>query len=287
MQLERFTDVNKFESAAQPFLLRHEADNNLPLGLISNLKHDPLQYGSVPPYMIVVRDVGEIVAVALRTPPHFLVLAQMDNTTPIPLILPDVISEFGTDIPGLLGPSKISAAAVEMWQAQTGIGYERIMAERAYQLEKVNPVAEVPGSMRPIKQSDRDLLVEWIYDFAIEANLPEGGDRAGAEAGIERALSGKGRRYYVWEVESQPVSLAGCTGETPNGIRIGPVYTPLDARRKGYATALVAHLSQLLLDEGRRYCFLFTDLSNGTSNHIYQEIGYQPVCDVDMYRFVS
>jgi predicted GNAT family acetyltransferase len=40
-----------------------------------------------------------------------------------------------------------------------------------------------------------------------------------------------------------------------------------------------------MLAEGRRFCFLFTDLGNPTSNHIYQEIGYRPVADVDVYRF--
>ena len=40
-----------------------------------------------------------------------------------------------------------------------------------------------------------------------------------------------------------------------------------------------------MLDEGRRFCFLCTDLANPTSNHIYQAIGYRPVVDVDVYHF--
>ncbi|RMG86271.1 MAG: GNAT family N-acetyltransferase, partial [Chloroflexi bacterium] len=44
-------------------------------------------------------------------------------------------------------------------------------------------------------------------------------------------------------------------------------------------------LSQWLLEQGRQFCFLFTDLANPTSNHIYQEVGYEAVCDVDVYHF--
>jgi predicted GNAT family acetyltransferase len=44
-------------------------------------------------------------------------------------------------------------------------------------------------------------------------------------------------------------------------------------------------LSQKLLDSGRRFCFLFTDLANPTSNHVYQAVGYEPVGDADEYRF--
>jgi predicted GNAT family acetyltransferase len=69
-------------------------------------------------------------------------------------------------------------------------------------------------------------------------------------------------------------------------MRIGPVYTPPALRKRGYASALTAALSQELLDSGRKFCFLFTDLANPTSNRIYQQIGYQAVCDVDEYRFV-
>jgi predicted GNAT family acetyltransferase len=83
----------------------------------------------------------------------------------------------------------------------------------------------------------------------------------------------------------EPVSLAAARGETPNGIRIGPVYTPPEHRGHGYASAVTAAASQDQLDRGRHFVFLFTDLSNPTSNKIYQAIGYERVCDVDMYRF--
>jgi uncharacterized protein len=69
------------------------------------------------------------------------------------------------------------------------------------------------------------------------------------------------------------------------GIRIGPVYTPPALRRRGYASALVTELSRRLLDSGREYCVLYTDLANPTSNRIYQEVGYERVCDSAEYVF--
>ena len=81
------------------------------------------------------------------------------------------------------------------------------------------------------------------------------------------------------------VSLAGFGGRTPNGIRVGPVYTPPDLRGRGYASALTADLTRRLLAGGRRFCFLYTDLANPTSNSIYQRIGYRPVSDADLWSF--
>jgi hypothetical protein len=63
------------------------------------------------------------------------------------------------------------------------------------------------------------------------------------------------------------------------------VYTPPEARGRGYASNLVAQVAQAQLDAGRRFVFLFTDLANPTANRIYQEIGFEPVIDIDEYVF--
>jgi hypothetical protein len=44
-------------------------------------------------------------------------------------------------------------------------------------------------------------------------------------------------------------------------------------------------LSQHILDSGWQRCSLFTDLSNPTSNSIYQQLGYRPVRDFNDYDF--
>jgi predicted GNAT family acetyltransferase len=143
----------------------------------------------------------------------------------------------------------------------------------------------VAGNMRRATVVDRPLLRQWLIEFQQEAMGEV--DLNATDRNLDNTLSSPPtvRGLFLWEHNGIPASMSGYAGPTPNGIRIGPVYTPPSHRRHGYAGALVAQLSQQLLDEGRRVCFLFTDLSNPTSNHIYQTIGYQPVCDVDEYKF--
>lgn len=121
-------------------------------------------------------------------------------------------------------------------------------------------------------------------EFSTEA-LPEAPPLPDPVETADRWISGTYRRLYLWEDAGQAVSLVGAGGETPNGIRIGPVFRPPELRSRGYATSLTAAASQDQLDRGRRFVFLFTDLANPTSNKIYQVIGYEPVCDMDQYRF--
>jgi hypothetical protein len=39
-------------------------------------------------------------------------------------------------------------------------------------------------------------------------------------------------------------------------------------------------VSRLLIDGGKQFCVLFTDLAHPTPNSIYQKIGYRPIGDV-------
>jgi predicted GNAT family acetyltransferase len=68
-------------------------------------------------------------------------------------------------------------------------------------------------------------------------------------------------------------------------VRIGPVYTPPELRRRGYAGSAVAAASRRALTAGAHTCMLFTDLANPTSNKIYAEVGYRAIGGWEEYSF--
>jgi hypothetical protein len=278
MELRRFSEVGDFLDVAGDFLAAREAEHNLIFGICSNLRVTPTMFGG-PPYLAAVINGGRVVAAALRTPPHRLILSEIDDVAAIRLLVEDARSP---DLSGVLGPREHARTFVEAWTAGDGRPARLAISERIYRLTTVTPPRPVPGAVRVATHGDRDLVVAWTEGFMRDAF----GDADPAEvtATADRWLSGRERTLHLW-VDGEPTSLAGVGGPTPNGIRIGPVYTPPAARRRGYASALVAAVSQAELDAGRRFCFLFTDLANPTSNHIYQDIGYEPVRDVDGYAF--
>jgi predicted GNAT family acetyltransferase len=279
MQLHRFDDIKEFCDRTGAYLLQYEAEHNLLLGLSHTLLHHPDRYPNLP-YLAVAEIKGEIVAVAIRTPPHKLVLSKTVEPTALELIANDLYNHQET-VPGVSALVAEAQTFVKAWQTLAGQSHQLTIQMRIHQLTEVQPVATAKGFLRPATQDDRPLLLEWFQDFVDEA-IPSFGEDA--ERLVEGSL--KTQSVYLWE-DGVPVSFACGSKSLPSAARIGPVYTPPEYRRKGYATACVAALSQQLLKQGCHSCFLFTDLANPTSNYIYQAIGYRPICDWHDYSFIS
>jgi predicted GNAT family acetyltransferase len=276
MELRRFADVEAFLAAAGDFLAAREAEHNLLLGVCQNVRDTPDAF-TAPPYFATVSEADQVLAVALQTPPFQLVLSEIDDAAAIPLIADDLADR---DLPGAVGPVEHVRAFMDERTARGAPPAHLATSERIFRLTAVTPPPPVRGRARIAELSDRPLVLRWLEAFMREALEDEPSD---IEAMTDRWLSRRGRTLHLWQ-DGEVVSLAGVGSRTPNGVRIGPVYTPPEARNQGYASALVATISQEQLDAGRRFCFLFTDLANPTANHIYQAIGYEPVRDVDMWR---
>ena len=279
MDVLRSSSVAGFMDLAGEFLEAREAEHNLLFGISSQLISDPTGF-DYPPYLATVVDGDRVVAAALETPPWRVVLSMFDDDAAADLLADDLAT---SGIPGAVGPAPAAAAFAEAWQRRTGQQARLGRHERAFRLRKVIAPRPAPGSMLPARQEDRDLMIEWVGAFNEEALTGAPHQDWGRMA--DRWLRGVGRRLFFWHDEGRPVSMAGAGGLTPHGIRIGPVYTPPDLRGRGYASNLVAGVSQAQLDSGRTFVFLFTDLANPTANKIYQAIGYEPVIDMDEYEF--
>lgn len=287
MQFKRYTDVHAFYQDTFDVLMRHEAQNLIPLGnLIMGHEGSDLTDWRDPAnwFMATVSDDRGIQLTALMTPPHNITLYATGN-----LINPEAITCLidgleDREVPGVITEKRLAEHFAKAYTARKGMTYSTTMDQRIYELVAVNPDLQQVGNIRLVDEKDLYFFPYWVEAFyaagsygKTEMAIPQE-----AEHYLYRIAS---KKIYLLEDNGIPVSMAGFTRELPTAIGVAYVYTPPYFRRKGYATSIVAQISQLALDQGYKKCVLYTDLANPTSNSIYQKIGYRPVCDSLQLQF--
>jgi predicted GNAT family acetyltransferase len=270
-------DPAKFLRHASAFLEEREAENNLILGISLSLATHPERIDH-PPYFAVVEEKTNIQSAAMMTPPHNMILSRAEEGALAEIV--EDISNRHMIIPGVNGPAKTSEAFAKLWVKEVGGTYGLHRLLRLYQVSHIIPPHHVDGQMREASEKDKDTLIQWVRNFSLDVEEPQGEEDVIKT--VQRGFAD--RRLYLWEDKGLR-SMAARSAPTTHSVRISLVYTPPEFRGKGYATACVAVLSQAMLDSGRKFCCLFTDLSNPISNRIYQRIGYSTVCDFAEYRF--
>lgn len=275
MQVHRFIDPNLFLALAEPFLLRAEVEHHFFLSL-RGLR--PM-FGD-PSYLAAIEHGGQVVSCALRTPPFKLVITR-GPAEAYDLLAGDLATLYA-ELPAVLGPEPAVDHFARAWARRSGQRSRYGMRQGLFEARSViPPPAPPPGIMRKATDADLPILVAWAAAFHAETHPTE---PAATEQDVRARI--RPGSVVLWD-DGQAVSMAGWAGRTARGVRVNFVYTPPEHRRRGYASACVATLTQQLLDEGQTFCCLYTDLSNPTSNAIYQAIGYRPVCELSDIVFAE
>jgi len=269
LAIERYAQAEQFLAAAQDWLLETEVENNLILGIaLSAGARGP----TVPPsYWAGVRGEGAIVGCACRTPPHRLVLSRLPAPA-VALLVDDVRSAYDS-LNGVIGPTAEAETFAAAWTARNGGIWKTRMRMRLHELTKMTFAGPAPrGSLRQAAATDLALAREWV-----EAYVHDTGIDVPVEGMAQRLIERE--QLFFWIDGGNPRAMVAATRPTRSGCSINTVYTPPRYRRMGYATAAVAALSEALLKGGRRFCCLYTDMANPTSNSIYAKVGYRPIRD--------
>jgi predicted GNAT family acetyltransferase len=262
-------------------LYARETVNNLILGVSERLVEDPKAYEN-PLFATVEDEEGEVILAAIMTPPHNLILAGDARVEEGYPLLIDHLTTNHIHIPGVIAPAEIADGFSHAWERRVDKVGDLNRRMRVYELRQVQTHPFPPGTFQEAGPLEIPIIAKWIQAFEAEA-LGESHDLDLARA--ERLITGG--QIFTWTVDDETVSMAMKTRSIAHSITIGGVYTPSEHRCRGYAGALVANLSQYLLHDGYQFVNLFTDLDNPTTNKIYMEVGYHPVCDFREYRFKS
>ena len=266
MRLELTSDAESFAALAADFLAATPERN-----LLATVLNDVLtrsSSGGEPLFACGLDERDEPVAVALRTPPWPLLAHGFDCAEDARALLAEWLAL--DPRPGAVGAEPATARTLAgAWEDLAGGTSQLLRKEAMHALDAVRaPARPAPGRLRVASPAERPLLIAWEEAFGEEANVAS---RPQAARNIDARMAAG--RLFVWD-DGGAVSYLARSGPVAGVTRIGPVYTPPEQRRRGYATSAVASLAQRSLDEGSSRCMLFTDLANPTSNRIYAAIGF-------------
>ncbi|MGN6167646.1 MAG: GNAT family N-acetyltransferase [Solirubrobacteraceae bacterium] len=217
---------------------------------------------------------------ALRTPPWDMLVTALPRSIEQALVGRWLRED--PAVPGVEGPVDAARAIASAWAKETGGTTCRRLHELTYVLERVSdPPRPASGSLRLAHDGERELMLEWVKAFGRETAIVTD-ERAAIIVNARQAERG----LWVWDHDG-PVSMLSTAPLVAGAVRIGPVYTPPEYRRRGYAGTAVAAASRQALDLGARRCMLGADATNPTSNKIYMEIGYRRLGEHEEWAFVA
>lgn len=279
MHVEFFEDPKEFLARAGDYLHAHVRDCSV---IASQTGKSPI--GDEPYWFAAICDNEIVLNVAMRThphAPHAMFLPQMSEYQIT--VLATALKSREEDVTAAAG----NLAACTALLTEMGLNPTVRFHSRLLFLEEVEWPKEPEGKLRQATMEDFDLIVAWVKHFVIDSEVD--GGREATEEMLVGFTNGSSRekelrrvieagKYWFWEVDGTPVHM---TGATPVGFglgHIGPVFTPREHRGHGYASWVVAKLSQDFLDRGLTPR-LYTDQANPISNKVYQRIGYVAYAD--------
>lgn len=277
---------DSFASVAAGWLEEHRIDANVIATVLAAVRENPALYDSDA--WAVARDVardvvrdgtGAVVGVVMETAPHPPYLPAVPTEAAVALA--ELWAAQGRRPAGINGEAGSTEAFVRRWQELTRLRGRVLTAEGVHMLGELAAPSGVPGRVRAPDPAGAELVVTWLAAYTAEAfpGVPPPTDVAAMAARIQSG------HLLLWEDGGAPVSLAGWRHPAAGVSRIGPVYTPPEHRRRGFAAAVTAAAARAALDSGARDVMLFTDLANPTSNGVYARLGFRRVGEGSRWTF--
>lgn len=269
--IQSFDSQEVFAHAALPYLLRDETENQVMAGMLHGIATGKRHVTKPLTLMLLAKRGRETVGFASQTEGFPLFVSSMSAEA-----LHAVFEWIRTSQhrpPSVFGPSQSVERFAELWTKAMKLGSQLTMHQGVYHCHGVRERLTAPGTFRWAAPADVALAADWRIAFCVECKI-ETESSADAVARVSEIIK-RANGLALWEDGGRVVSTATVGSYTPNGARIGVVYTPPELRGHGYAGACMWELTSRLFEQGQKACYLYTDLLNPTSNGIYRRIGYE------------
>jgi len=282
MEFKKYDNTKEFVEENEKLILEKEWLNNLMVANYQDFLKNGLDASSL---LAIVTDGGKTeLIMLLRKPWKLLLYSPTGNiTNKLYKFAAEEVYKIDRNLPGVNTEKEIGKIFADEYCRIANKKRELHLEMRILVLEKLLK-ADLKDDViyRKAEIKDKEILKRFTQEFYNEALNEVLTD----EVLEEKFYNYLEKGYYVLEKNGKVVAQTVLSRALKNGKCVSGVYTPKEERGKGYAYNLVYRVSKEFLENGAKYCVLFTDDSNPISNHVYEKIGYVRKVDTFDLDFV-
>lgn len=182
---------------------------------------------------------------------------------------------------GISGKPEFVKAFAKQYSQITGAINKISLSMESYECKKVVKPKKVSGRLIKAQLNHLDIITEFWVGFAFDCfgiSIVKEKQIPGVKSMIESG------NLYLWEVEEKICGMVNIAHRSEKYARINNVYTSIEHRKRGYASAMVSEVCSMIIKEGL-IPMLYADITNDDSNKVYKTIGFVKKGRIDNFVF--
>lgn len=209
------------------------------------------------------------------------VMMQTENFTALSALVEEFKLKRTRPIAGILGEDSQANFVIDKLGLQSSlfaINYqEKLFSLNLEKMITPQAINSYSCTLKTVQDCDMDVIKEWLIAYHIEA-LGDDANNPKLEQSIIDEIQDTqlSQNRWVLFVNNTPVSLCGFNANLPDIVQLGPVYTPLSLRNKGFARIVVYLCLKQAAARQVKKAILFTNDNSAICAYLalgFQEIG--------------
>jgi hypothetical protein len=157
------------------------------------------------------------------------------------------------------------------------LSYDIFKDRLIYACDQTNEALSYPaGEFGLAEKSDISIMSAMSYAFHVE-EYKEHAFRKPEEMEPIIRNGIEAETFFKWSLNGNIKSIAQVMSASTGYPIIGHFFTDQGCRNRGYGTALIFNLTDLILNGGYEKCGLISDVASIASNKVFQTVGYNVI----------
>lgn len=281
MELHSYQDVGEYFTKVENHLLANESFYNLKFGLVNAIKDNTIETSSS--LFLVISENHQTIGFALRSNLERPLAISKMPTSALEKLISYLVDQKIT-LAGIIGEVETVEAFNKNWISSQPFKYKLNLHLGVYETKTIVD-QDLENELILGSAQHEKIIFSFIKGFLNECFSNDIHTDENIDKLCKRNIENKAI-YLLKNKKGDIVSMAANSRRTTNGGTISLVFTPPEFRGQGLGSSVTAKVAKLILKD-KKFANLFTDMSNPTSNSIYQKIGFKMIGENIHYDFIA